>query len=62
MNLIIDETFWIDVCQSNANLLASGGSDKAIRIFDKREPKIVRNFNNIHSGKEFHYILIVVHY
>jgi WD40 repeat protein len=45
---------WIDVCQSNGNLLASGGDDKAIKIFDKRESKIVKTFQGIHSGKEFH--------
>ncbi len=51
MSLELDRTNWIDICQSNGNLLASGGQDKAIKIFDKRESKIVETFDDIHSGK-----------
>ena len=43
-------TFWIDVCQSDGNLLASGGGDENIKIYDRRESKIVRIFDDIHSG------------
>lgn len=47
---LIDKTFWIDVCQSNGNLLASGGSSET-RIFDKRKSKIVNTFKDIHASK-----------
>ncbi len=57
---LIAWTNWIDVCQSNGNLLASGGGDKVIKIFDKRESKIVKTFEGIHSGKELHSIFIVI--
>ncbi len=60
MKFIIGNTFSIDVCQSNANCLVSGGSDKAIKIFDNRELKIVKTFEGIHRGKEFHYISVAV--
>ncbi len=62
MNLVIVSTGWIDVCLSNANLLASGGSDRIIKIFDKRESKIVKTFETDHLGKEFHSILVATHY
>ncbi len=62
MNLIIDHTYWINVCQSNGNLLASGGDDKAIKTFDKRESKIVKTFEDVHSGKELHSIFVFIRY
>ncbi len=62
MSLIIDCTMWIDVCQSNGNLLASGGDGNAIKIFDKRKSDIVKTFENIHSGKILHSILVVIRY
>ena len=49
---LIDFTYWIDVCQSDGNLLASGGEDRNIKICDKRESKIVRTFDKIHGGKQ----------
>jgi hypothetical protein len=52
-------TYWIDVCQSNANLLASGGNEKAIKIFDKRESKIIKTFEYVYLGKENHSFLVV---
>ena len=42
---------WIDVCPTDSNLLASGGSDKSVKIYDKRESKIVKTIDNIHSSK-----------
>ncbi len=53
MNFLTGWTFWIDVCQSNGNLLASGGGDKVIKIFDKRESKIVQTFEGVHSSKNY---------
>ena len=42
--VLIAYTYWIDVCQRDGNLLTAGGSDKNIKIFDKRESKIVKIF------------------
>lgn len=47
------ETYWIDTCQSDSNLLASCGQNKALMIFDKREAKIVKAFEDVHSGQIF---------
>ena len=47
-----DYTIWIDICPSNGNMLATGGMDKDIKIFDQREAKIVKTFEGIHSGTE----------
>ncbi len=60
MNLVIGRVFWIDVCQSDPNLLASGGTGLEIQIFDKRKSKIVKTFEDIDSGKEFYSILVVI--
>ena len=43
-------TFWIDVCQSDGNLLAGDG-DSGIKIFDKRVLKIIKTFGRVHSSK-----------
>jgi hypothetical protein len=50
--------YWIDVYQSDGNLLASGGMDKNIKIYDRRESKIVKTFDGIHSGKKYKYYLL----
>ena len=47
----VASTIWIDICQSNGNLLATGGGDQNVKIFDKRESKIVKTFDGIHSSK-----------
>ena len=48
---ISEGTFWIDVCPTNANLLALAGRDSCIKIIDRRESKIVKTFDSIHSSK-----------
>lgn len=44
-------TFWIDACPSNGNLIASGGEDKSIKLYDKRSSRIVKIFNELHEGE-----------
>ena len=46
-------TYWVDVCQSDGNMLASGGTDGQVKIFDKRESKIVQTFDGIHTSNIF---------
>lgn len=48
-------TLWIDVCPNNGNLLASGGDDRNIKIFDKRVSTIVKTFDHIHSGMDLQF-------
>ena len=50
---LIELTTWIDVCQSDGNMLATGGDEKKVNIFDKREAKIVQTFDDIHEGNIF---------
>ena len=47
----LGHTRWIDVSPTAANLLASGGEDADVKIFDRRGSKIVKTFKGIHSGK-----------
>ena len=49
MNTLIDLAVWIDVCKSDGNLLASCGSDDSIKIFDRRESRIIKAFEGIHT-------------
>ncbi len=55
------QTYCIDVCQSDGNLLVLGGTDKNVKIFDKRQSDIVKTFEDVHSGKEFHSIVHITH-
>ena len=50
---LVDFTNWIDICQSNGNILVAGGIYKNVRIFDKRGSKIVQTFDDIHNGNIF---------
>ena len=54
-HLLIGWIYWIDVCPTDANLLAFGGDDFKIKINDRRDFKVVKIFNNIHSGKIIFY-------
>ena len=47
----IDSTYWIDVGPTSPNLLAAGGEGKNISIYDKRNSKIARVFENVHTGR-----------
>lgn len=49
-HIFLVDMYWIDVCQNNGNLVAAGGTDKSIHIFDKRELKVVDTFDDIHLG------------
>lgn len=33
--------------------MATGGTEKNVKIFDKRESKIVKTFDGIHKGNNF---------
>lgn len=46
----LDVTFSIDVCPANNNLVASAGADKDIKLYDRREARIVRKIKTSHSG------------
>ena len=48
---IIGTTNWIDVCPTDANLLASGGTDKIVKVYDQRESKILEIYKGIELGK-----------
>ncbi len=48
---IIIATAWIDVCPRDANLLAAGGHDYNVKVYDRRESKIVKTFGDgLHSS------------
>mgnify|MGYP000914691206 FL=1 len=49
-----NSTRWIDVCPINGNLLAAAGTDGKVKIFDKRELKVVKVFDEVHKGKKFY--------
>ena len=57
-NLILDHTYWIDVCQTDKNLLATAGDSPKIGIFDQRCLKFVKTFDMIHIGKMIQNLLI----
>ena len=41
-------------------MLAAGGDDKNVKIFDKRESKIVQTYDDIHIGNIFLFNKIVL--
>lgn len=49
-NLHLDCTYWIDVCSNDGNLLATGGNDGNIKIYDRRSSSIVKTFE-VHTSK-----------
>ena len=50
---LLDSTIWIDVCPTNNNLLAAAGYDRKVKIFDRREAKIVKIIDPKHSSNIF---------
>ena len=53
IQILLEGTAWVDVYQINGSLLATGGTEKNVKIFDKRESKIVKTFDDIHKGNNF---------
>ena len=51
--VLLGVAFRIDICPSNGNLLVSCGSERTVKIFDKRESKVVKSFRGIHDLKIF---------
>ena len=51
--MVIDETYWIDVCPTDANLLASCGLGPIIKIYDRRVAKIAKIIGKDEGGKMF---------
>lgn len=45
-------TFWIDCCPTNGNLLAACGRDLDIKIYDRRESKIVKTFAELYRSND----------
>ena len=41
----------IDVSPVDGNLVASGGFDHIIKVYDRRDSKIVRNFDTVNTGE-----------
>lgn len=53
----IEYACWIDICPTNSNLLAAAGTDRNIKIFDRREAKIVKIIDPNHSDN----ISVLIH-
>ena len=49
--LLLDGINWIDVCPNNENLLATASGEKSLKIFDKRQSKVVQTLEIIHTCK-----------
>ena len=47
----LEYTYSIDPCQTNSNLLATGGGSQRINIYDKRNSQIVKRFEDMHYCK-----------
>lgn len=45
-------TYWIDVCPTDGNLVATCDSDKNIKIYDARESKLIDTLDRIHLGEK----------
>lgn len=52
----LDRTNWIDVCPNDGNLLAFGGSDKSVKIYDRRKAKIAKVISRADSHNGYHLI------
>ena len=48
--IFLDEISSIDANQASSNLIAAGGTGKSIIVYDKRNSKIVKVFETIHSS------------
>ena len=45
--MFVDNILWIDICQSDGNMLAAGGWGRNVKIVDKRVSKVVQTFQDI---------------
>jgi len=50
VKLDANQTLWIDVCPTNNNVLAAAGNDRKIKIYDRREAKIVETIGSLAKG------------
>mgnify|MGYP000865260429 CR=1 FL=1 len=49
--LIEFSPYWIDVCPSDGNFLASCGRDRNVKVYDRRESRVVKIFDGFHTGE-----------
>ena len=47
---LLATTSWINICPGDGHMMAAGGLDKNVKIFDRRESSIVKTFDDIHTG------------
>ena len=50
--LALNPTYSIDLCDAKTDLLATAGASKEIRIYDKRDPSVVKTFENIDTSNK----------
>lgn len=50
--MLLDYTYWIDVCPTDGNLVAAVGGDCEVKIYDRRASKIVNTFTSVHKSKD----------
>ena len=43
----------MDACPNDGNLLAADGGNGSIKIFDRREGRIVKTFEEVHAGNKY---------
>lgn len=46
------QAYWIECSKENSDLLAIGGDSNALKVYDRRVGKIVKNFTNISNSSK----------